>query len=156
VSDDNPSRAEQRLINAARRHQPAPAKPVGNVTRVGRFSGVFQNEYWLSQAWSPDGTQLAYGGRTAYGKGILQVWNGNSGHHETLSMRHLTHDITGAVISLAWSPDSKRLATVEENHASKERLVHIRGQAEGSRLSRFPLACRSRRSPGPRTARRSR
>lgn len=143
MSDDDYSRAEQRMADAARKRQaaaqaaqPPPSDKV-TVTRVGPFSGTFANSYWLSQAWSPDGSQLAYGGRTAGGAGVLQVWNGASGHHEAFSMRHLTHGLTGAVTSLSWSPDGKHLATVEEDK-SGQRTVHVRGQAEGSRLVQLP------------------
>ena len=53
-------------------------------------------------------------------------------------MRHLTHDLAGMVISMAWSPDSKHLATVEEDHGSLAKAVHIRSQAEGPRPVQFP------------------
>ena len=108
------------------------------ITRVGRFHGNFPGANWLSQAWSPDGTQLAYGGKTQNGAGVLQVWDGDSGHHEAFGMRHLTHGVTGAVISLAWAPDSKHLATMEADHKSGRLTVHIRSQAERSRA----MACR--------------
>jgi WD40 repeat protein len=141
VSDDEPSRAEQRLIDHARKQQAKQPQPSGKVTvkRTARFHGDEpRNAYWLSQAWSPDGTQLAYGGRTAKNGGVLDVWDGNSGHHEPFRMRHLTHDLAGMVISMAWSPDSKHLATVEEDHGSLAKAVHIRSQAEGPRPVQFP------------------
>jgi WD40 repeat protein len=143
VSDDEPSRAEQRLIDHARRQQakqPQP-QPAGKVTikRTARFHGNEpRNAFWLSQAWSPDGSQLAYGGKTAKSDGVLDVWDGNSGHHEPFRMRHLTGGLTGMVISMAWSPDSKQLATVEEDHRSLAKAVHIRSQAEGPRPVQFP------------------
>src|SRR5262249_45511433 len=106
-------------------------------TRVGRFHGSFPNSYWLSAAWSPDGSQLAYGGKTQQGSGVLELWNGESGHHEGFSGRHLTHDVTGAVLSLAWAPDSRRLATVESGR-SGELAVRVRSQAGGSRPVALP------------------
>ena len=141
VSDDRPSRAEQRLIDQARKHEAKNPLPPGKVTinRLARFHGDEpRNAYWLSQAWSPDGSQLAYGGKTAKGAGVLDLWDGNSGHHEPFKMRHLTHDLAGMVISLAWSPDSKHLATVEEDHASHAKSVRIRSQATGPRPVLFP------------------
>ncbi|HTR90948.1 MAG TPA: WD40 repeat domain-containing protein [Trebonia sp.] len=145
MSDDEPSRAEQRLIDHARKQQAKQQlqqpQPPGKVTikRTARFHGNEpRNAYWLSQAWSPDGTQLAYGGKTAKSDGVLDVWDGNSGHHEPFKMRHLTHDLAGMVISMAWSPDSKHLATVEEDHKSLAKAVHIRSQAEGPRPVQFP------------------
>ena len=74
MSDDEPSRAEQRLIDHARKQQAKQPQPSGKVTvkRTTRFHGDEpRNAYWLSQAWSPDGTQLAYGGKTAKNAGSL-------------------------------------------------------------------------------------
>jgi WD40 repeat protein len=140
VSDDDPGLVQRHLMNVARHHQQAPAQSSGKVTitRTGGFHGTFSNSLWLSQAWSPDGTQLAYGGRTAGGAGILQVWDGNTGHHEAHSMRHLTHGLAGAVVSIAWAPDSKRLATIEVDHKSGARAVGIRSQSGGSRAVAVP------------------
>jgi WD40 repeat protein len=139
VSDD-PGMVQRHLINAAKRHERAAAQPSGTVTitKTGSFHGTFANSLWLSQAWSPDGSQLAYGGRSAGGAGVLQVWDGSTGHHEAHSMRHLTHGLTGAVVSLSWSPDSGRLATVEVDHKSGARAVGIRGKEGGSRAVAVP------------------
>ena len=145
MSDDKPSRAEQRLIDHARKQQakqqqqqPQPPGKVA-INRAARFHGDEpRNAFWLSQAWAPDGSQLAYGGKTAKGAGVLDLWDGNSGHHEPFKMRHLTHDLAGMVIALAWSPDSKHLATVEEDHLSHAKAVRIRSQAEGPRPVQFP------------------
>jgi WD40 repeat protein len=142
VSDDDLSRAERRLIDQARKHQAQPPTSPGKVTvtRVGRFHGAANvNLNWLAMAWSPDGSQLALGGRTSNGRsGVLDVWDGNSGHHETHSMRHLTHGLTGPVIALDWSPDNRHLAAVEQDSSSNARTVHIRSQAEGSRAVAMP------------------
>ena len=140
MSDDDPGMVQKHLINMARRHEQAPAQPSGKttITRTGSFHGTFSNSYWLAQAWSPDGARLAHGGRSGSGAGIVQVWNGNTGHHEAHSMRHLTHGLTGAVVSLAWSPDNSSLATVEVNHESGQRAVGIRSQAGGSRAVAVP------------------
>src|ERR1700722_14884836 len=138
VSDDDPGMVQKHLINMAKRHDtPAPSGKV-TIVKTGSFHGTFSNANWLSQAWSPDGTQLAYGGQTASGTGILQVWDGNTGHHESHRMRHLTHGVTGAVVSLSWAPDSSRLATIEVDHKSGERAVGIRSQAGGSRTHAGP------------------
>ena len=85
MSDEDSGPAEF-LINAARRRQspPPPQPPAGRVTltRVGHFHGNFPGAFWLSAAWSPDGSQLAFGGKTQFGHGYLEVWNGESGRHE--------------------------------------------------------------------------
>jgi WD40 repeat protein len=139
VSDDQ-GKVQQHLLNVARHHQQAPAQPSDKVTltRTGTFHGAFPNTFWLSQAWSPDGSLLACGAKSAGGRsGALHVWNGNTGHHEAHTMRHLTHGVTGQVASIAWAPDSSRLATVEVNHDSGERVLCVRGQA-GSRALAVP------------------
>jgi WD40 repeat protein len=140
VSDDKPSRAEQHLIDQARKHHAQPPQPPGKVTvkRVGRFNGISASVHWLTQAWSPDGKQLAYGGAHKDGRGRLHLWHGDSGHDESFSVRHLTHDLAGPVIGLAWAPDSKQLASVEREQASGERVVRIRSQAEGVRQVQLP------------------
>jgi WD40 repeat protein len=138
VNDDDSGPAEH-LVHQS---QPTTESSRAGVTieRVGPFHGDdnITNSYWRSAAWSPDGSQLAFGGSTVTGvTGILQVWNGESGHHEGLSVRHLTRDVTGAVLSLAWSPDSKRLASVE-SHLSGRAAVHVRSRAERSRSIDVP------------------
>jgi len=138
VSDDDPGMVQRHLINMAKRHDtPAPSGKV-TIVKTGSFHGAFTNANWRSQAWSPDGSQLAYGGQTGGGAGILQVWDGNTGHHESHSMRHLTHGVTGAVVSLSWAPDSRRLATIEVDHKSGERAVGIRSQDGGSHAHAVP------------------
>jgi WD40 repeat protein len=142
VSDDKPSRAEQHLINEARKRQarqPQP-QPPGMVTvkRVGRFNGMTSNVHWLTQAWSPDGKQLAYGGAQHNGHGRLHLWHGDSGHDESFTVRHITRDLAGPVIWLDWAPDSKHLASVEREQASGEPVVRIRSQAEGVRQVQLP------------------
>ncbi len=144
MSDD--SGLADHLVNVARRHQPPPPPPPqpqppagkAGIERVGRFHGNLPGSFWLSSAWSPDGSQLAYGGRTQPGSGVLQVWDGESGHHELISMRHLTHGVAGVVISLAWAPDSKHLATLESHHKSGQLTLHIRSQAERRRAIDVP------------------
>jgi hypothetical protein len=136
--NDDPGKVQQHLLNVARHHQQAPAQPSGKVTltRTGTFHGAFPNTFWLSQAWSPDGSLLACGARSVSGRsGALHVWNGNTGQHEAHSMRHLTHGVTGQVVSIAWAPDSSRLATVEVNHDSGERG---RPRRTGSGASPWP------------------
>jgi WD40 repeat protein len=141
VSDkDDPGIVQKHLINVARHHQQAPAQPSDKVTltRTGAFHGAFPSTFWLAQAWSPDGSLFAAGGEVGGGhRGILHVWNGSTGHHEALSMRHLTHGLTGQVVSIAWAPDNSRLATVEVNHASGERALGVRSPA-GSRTLAVP------------------
>jgi WD40 repeat protein len=140
VSDDRPSRAEQHLINEARKHQARQPQPPGKVTvtRVGRFNGMNMNVHWRAQAWSPDGQQLAYGGADKHGKGVLHLWHADSGHIESFTVRHLTHDLAGPVISLAWAPDGKHLASLEQDQASGQPVVRIRSQAEGPRPVQLP------------------
>ena len=140
MSDDKPSRAEQHLINEARKHQAHQPQPPDKVTigRVGRFNGMTSNVHWLTQAWSPDGKQLAFGGAMHDGHGRLHAWHGDSGHDESFTVRHLTHDVAGAVSWLAWAPDSKHLASVERAQASGEPVVRIRSQAEGVRPVQLP------------------
>src|SRR5215469_13222271 len=111
---------QRHLISMAKRHDtPAPSGKV-SIVKTGSFHGTFSNSNWRSQAWSPDGSQLAYGGHTASGAGILQVWDGKTGRHESHGMRHLTHGLTGEVLSLSWAPDSSGLATLELNHQRGE------------------------------------
>ena len=138
MSDDDPGMVQKHLIKMARRHDtPAPSGRV-SIVKTGGFHGTFPNSNWRSQAWSPDGSQLAYGGQTGSGAGILQVWDGKTGHHESHSMRHLTHGVTGEVLSLSWAPDSRSLSTLELNHRSGERAVGIRSQARGSHMHAVP------------------
>src|SRR5689334_13399430 len=109
---------QRHLINVAKRHDtPAPSGKAA-IVKTGSFHGAFPNSNWRAQAWSPDGSQLAYGGQTRNGAGILQVWDGKTGHHESHGMRHLTHGLTGAVSSVSWAPDSRRLATIEVDYKS--------------------------------------
>jgi WD40 repeat protein len=136
--DDHPGMVQRHLINVAKRHDvPAPSGKV-TIVKSGSFHGTFTNSNWRAQAWSPDGSQLAYGGQTGNGAGILQVWDGNTGHHEGHSMRHLTHGVTGAVASLSWAPDSKSLAAIEVDHNRGERAVAIRSQARGAHVHAMP------------------
>jgi WD40 repeat protein len=129
VSDDRDSP----LAKVARRHagKPQPLQPA--VTRTTRFHGQFAHARWQSIAWAPDGSQLAFGGRTGKGAGVLEIWNGQSGHHEGHSARRLTDGVAGPVTALAWAPDCARLATVEENQWSGQPEVRVRGKAEGVR-----------------------
>jgi WD40 repeat protein len=141
VSDDDDNGLTGHLANIARKHQAPPPQPQAGkvgVARVGRFHGNLPGSFWLSAAWSPDGSQLAYGGKTQLGSGVLQAWDGESGHHEEFAMRHLTHGVTGPVISLAWAPDSKHLASLESHHKSGHLTVHIRSRAERSRAIDLP------------------
>ncbi len=136
--DDHPGMLQRHLINAAKRHDvPAPSGKV-TIVKASGFHGTFSNANWRAQAWSPDGSQLAYGGQTGSGAGILQVWDGNTGHHEGHSMRHLTHGVTGAVTSLSWAPDSRSLATIEVDHKRGERAVGVRSQARGGLAHAVP------------------
>jgi WD40 repeat protein len=136
VSDDSHG-LEAHLLKAARQRSAGVAQPQQSgrvtVTRVERFKGTFPNTFWLSTAWSPDGSQFAAGSRRE-----LHIWNGESGAHEGFGMRHLTHGITGAVISLAWAPDGTSLVTVELEHESGAPAVHVRSQQEGSRALSVP------------------
>jgi WD40 repeat protein len=136
--DDRPGMVQKHLISMAKRHDtPAPSGQV-TIVKAGSFHGAFPNSNWRAQAWSPDGSRLAYGGLTGSGKGILEVWDGKTGHHESHSMRHLTHGVTGEVLALSWAPDSRGLATLELNHQSGERAVGLRRQAKGSHLHAVP------------------
>jgi len=143
MSDDDDSGLAEHLVNVARRHQapPPPQQPsaeTAGLVHAGGFHGNLPGSFWLSAAWSPDGSQLAYGGKTQPGSGVLQVWDGESGHHELVSMRHLTHGVAGWVISLAWAPDSKHLATLESHHKSGRLTLHIRSQADHRRAIDVP------------------
>ena len=140
MSDDKPSRAEQHLINEARKRQARQPQPPGTVTitRVAQFNGMISSVHWRTQAWSPDGTQLAYGGADKHGHGALHLWHPDSGHIESLTVRHLTHDLAGPVICLAWAPDGKHLASVEQDQVSGQPVVRIRSQAAGPRPVQLP------------------
>ncbi len=141
MSEDDDSGPAGFVVNLARQRQAPPAQPPTGkpgITRVARFHGNPPSSFWLSMAWSPDGSQLAYGGKTQLGLGVLHAWNGESGHHEAFAMRHLTHGVTGPVISLDWAPDSKHLATLEAGRRSGPPTVRIRSQAERSRAIDVP------------------
>jgi WD40 repeat protein len=133
--DDKPSR---HMINKARRHEAKPQPPTPAVSRAARFFGEFPNTSWLAIGWALDGSQVALGGKNAKGAGVLEIWNGQSGHHEGHSMRHLTHEVVGPVISLAWSPDGTHLVTVEDNVRSGQREVRVRSKAEAARVLNLP------------------
>jgi len=131
------------LVDRARRkqaaQQPAPAK-AHDITRSARFDGAATDTYWLSAAWSPDGSQVAAGGRNPSGKhGVLEIWNGRTGHHEGHGTRHLRHDLAGPVVSMSWAPDSTRLATIEGDVKSSRHVLNIRSQADGKRPIDLPL-----------------
>ena len=131
------------LVDRARRkqaaQQPAPTK-AHDITRSARFDGAATDTYWLSAAWSPDGSQVAAGGRNPSGKhGVLEIWNGRTGHHEGHGTRHLRHDLAGPVVSMSWAPDSTRLATIEGDVKSSRHVLNIRSQADGKRPIDLPL-----------------
>jgi WD40 repeat protein len=138
VSDDDGSGRGGHVASVSRRQVISPRPPSRNpsVQLAGHFSGDFPNAYWQAAAWSPDGSQLAFGGRTLGGAGVLHVWNGESGRRA--GARHLTQDLAGAVISLAWSPDGEELASVELHHMSGRRAVRIRSTADNSREIALP------------------
>jgi WD40 repeat protein len=140
VSEDNYSRGEERLADMARRRQ-AQTPPVqpGRVewNFVKRCHGDVPGPQWKAAAWSPDGSHLVLGG--SHGEhGALQVWNAESGHH-ALSLRHLTHDVTGQVLSLAWAPDGSHLATLETDRKSGRLAVHVRGTDKHGRVVDVPV-----------------
>lgn len=143
MSDDDESGVARHLASMARRHaarSQRPGQPAGVFTRAGSFDGHFPNAHWLSAAWSPDGSQLAFGGRTTGGDGTLQVWDGESGRHEGHGARGLTHGVTGAVMSLAWAPDGEHLVTVESSHVLGQPSikVHVRHGAKPARAIELP------------------
>jgi WD40 repeat protein len=140
--DDNIHGFEGFLVNRARRQQAAqqqaPTK-AHDITRVARFDGATPGMHWLSAAWSPDGSQVAVGGRHLSGShGELEIWNGRTGHHEGHSTRHLRHDLAGPVVSMSWAPDSAHLATIEKNSKSGLLVLNVRSQAEGKHAIALP------------------
>ena len=142
MSEDDHSRGEEHLADMARRRQ-AQTPPVqpGRVewSFVKRCHGDVPGPDWKAAAWSPDGSHLVLGG--SYGshgdRGALQVWNAESGHH-ALSLRHLTHDVSGPVLSLAWSPDGGHLAALETDRKSGQLAVHVRGTDKHGRVIDVP------------------
>jgi WD40 repeat protein len=139
VSDGDDSALAEHLANMARRRA-VPAVQPGTVTmtRARRFHGDTPTPLWLSAAWSPGGSQLALGGGDANGHGAVYLWNGETGHHESFSMRHLTHDVTGLVLSLAWSPDGSLLATMESDQKTGQPAVRVRSKSQGVRAIDMP------------------
>ena len=125
------------LVNRARQRQAAqqPASTrAHDINRVARFDGATPDTYWLSAAWSHDGSQVAAGGRNPSGShGMLEIWDGRTGHHEGHGTRHLRHDLDGQVVSMSWAPDNARLATIERNVKSSLPVLNVRSQAEGKR-----------------------
>jgi WD40 repeat protein len=130
------------LVDRARRKQAAqqpPSTRAHDITRAAHFNGAATDIYWLSAAWSHDGAQVAVGGRNPSGKhGKLEIWNGHTGHLEGHGTRHLRHDLAGPVVSMSWSPDSTRLATIEGDATSSRLVLNIRSQAEGKRPISLP------------------
>jgi WD40 repeat protein len=135
VGEDNAGGRGKHRASMLRRQVTA-AQPVARdvtVSLAGQFRGDFPNAHWLAAAWSPDGAQLAFGGRTLGGAGVLQVWNAGSGRRA--GTRPLTEDLAGAVVSLAWSPDGGELATVEADVMSGRGrpVVRVRSKGDSSR-----------------------
>ena len=141
-NEDEPHGFEGFLVDRARRkqaaQQPAPAR-AHDINRSAQFDGVTPDTYWLSAAWSHDGSQVAVGGQYPSGKhGALEIWNGHTGHHEGHSTRHLRHDLAGPVVSLSWAPDGTRLAAIERDVKAGRLVLNIRSQAEGKRPVSLP------------------
>ena len=130
------------LVDRARRKQAAQQQAptrAHSINRVARFDGTAPVTRWHSAAWSPDGSRVAVGGTNAAGsKGELYLWNGRTGHHEGHSMRHLTHDLAGRVISMSWAPSSTHLATIETDRKSGQPVLNVRSQAESKRPISLP------------------
>ena len=143
MSDDDENHGFQGyLVNRARKkqaaQQPAPTR-AHDINRVARFDGATTDTYWLSAAWSHDGSQVAAGGRNPSGKhGMLEIWDGRAGHHEGHSTRHLRHDLAGPVVAMSWAPDNKHLATIEGDVKSSLLVLNVRSQAEGKRPISLP------------------
>jgi WD40 repeat protein len=142
VSDEENHGFQGFLVDRARRkqaaQQPASTK-AHDITRVARFDGTALSTRWLSAAWSPDGSQVAVGGRHVSGKhGELEIWNGRTGHHEGHSMRHLKHDLAGPVVSMSWAPGGTQLATIEKDVKSGLPVLNVRSQAEAKRPISLP------------------
>jgi len=143
VSDDDESHGFQGfLVDRARRKQAAQQQAptrAHDISRVARFDGAAPLTRWLSAAWSPDGSQVAVGGRNVSGKhGELEIWNGRTGHHESHGTRHLRHDLAGPVVAMSWAPNSTHLATIEKDVKSGLPALNIRSQAEGKRAIALP------------------
>jgi WD40 repeat protein len=140
--DDENHGFEGFLVDRARRKQAAQQQPstrAHGINRVARFDGATTDLYWLSAAWSHDGSQVAVGGRNPSGKhGELEIWNGHTGHHEGHSTRHLRHDLAGPVVSMSWAPDNTHLATIEKDVKSGQPVLSVRSQAEGKRGISLP------------------
>jgi dipeptidyl aminopeptidase/acylaminoacyl peptidase len=133
------------LVNRARRKQAAQQQQqttlAHDVKRTAIFKEAMPYRLWLCAAWSPDGARVAVGGRDDAGKkGTLSIWNAQTGHHESHSVRHLTHDLTGQVISLSWSPDGTRLAAVETGQQSGQTVLTVRSMTEAKRPISLPGA----------------
>ena len=141
-NEDEPHGFEGFLVDRARRNQAAQQQAptrAHDINKSARFDGATPDTYWLSAAWSNDGSQVAAGGQNPSGKhGMLEIWDGRSGYHEGHSTRHLRHDLAGPVVSMAWAPDNARLATIERDVKSNRLVLNIRSQAEGKRPISLP------------------
>src|SRR3984957_20135202 len=143
VSDDDEIHGFQGfLVDRARRKQAAQQQAPTrdhDIYRVARFDGAAPLTRWLSAAWSPDGSQVAVGGRNVSGKhGELEIWNGHTGHHEGHGTRHLRHDLAGPVVAMSWAPNSTHLATIEKDVKYALPALNIRSQAEGKHAITLP------------------
>jgi WD40 repeat protein len=146
VSDNDESHGFQGfLVDRARRKQAAQQSAptmAHDMYRVARFDGAAPATRWISAAWSPDGSQVAVGGRNlsslSGSHGELEIWNGRTGHHEGHGTRHLRHDLAGPVLSMSWAPDSAHLATIEKNPKSGLLALNVRSQAEGKHAVALP------------------
>jgi WD40 repeat protein len=129
------------LVDRARRKQAAQQAPTRahDISRVARFDGTAPSTRWLSAARSPDGSQVAVGGRNLSGKhGELEIWNGHTGHHEGHGTRHLRHDLAGPVVSMSWAPNGTHLAAIEKDVKSGLPVLNVRSQAEGKHAVALP------------------
>jgi WD40 repeat protein len=143
VSDEDSGHGvEGFLVNRARRRQAAPPPPPARAhdfNRTAVFKDPMPGRDWLSAAWSPDGSQVAVGGRTDSDKGaVLEIWNAQTGHHESHSVRHLTHHLDGQVVSVSWAPSGSQLATVETSKHSGLTVLNIRSLTEAKRAISLP------------------
>lgn len=79
--------------------------------------------------WSPDGQYVLSGGTDQ----IIKCWDGASGALVRTWRMH-----GGPVLSLVWSPDSKRFLSVgEESSGKKVRIVHLEWESAKATQSKF-------------------
>jgi RNA polymerase sigma factor (sigma-70 family) len=130
LADAVPSRAE--AAPKTRTDRLGDPLPSGALARLGtvRFR---ERDAIFALAYSPNGKMLA--SATGYQESIVRVWDTATGKQLFL----LRHD-SGQIHSLAFSPDSKRLASLGARRVTGSAALHLWDAATGKEIRAFPHA----------------